>query len=144
VQESYTQEQLGGIVGKARTTVGDILTLNKLPAQIRDACRGDRLITRSVLIEIARRKQERGMLTAWAAYRASLEKGKATRQAKDPNDPETFFALLEKASAKIETIDTASWDEETLTRLNEAVATLRERLDARFPVVNPGPSTELS
>jgi len=83
-QESYTQEQLGSIVGKARTTVGDILTLNKLPQQIRDACRGDHQITRSVLIEIARRKQERGMLSAWAAYQASLEKGKTPRQQKDP------------------------------------------------------------
>ncbi len=138
VQESYTQEQLGGIVGKARTTVGDILTLNKLPLQIRDACRGDRQITRSVLIEIARRKQERGMLTAYASYRASLEKGKTTRQAKDANDPETIFALLEKTSAKIETIDTASWDEETLTRLSEAVATFRGRLNICFPEGNPG------
>jgi len=143
-QESYTQEQLGSIVGKARTTVGDILTLNKLPLQIRDACRGDHQITRSVLIEIARRKQERGMLSAWAAYQASLEKGKTPRQQKDPNDPETFLALLEKTGVKIESIDTASWDEETLTRLNEAVATLRERLSVRFPEENPGPSTDLA
>jgi ParB family chromosome partitioning protein len=44
--QSYTQEQMGVIVGKARTTVGDILTLNKLPQEIRDECRGDRQITR--------------------------------------------------------------------------------------------------
>jgi hypothetical protein len=84
------------------------------------------------------------MLTAWASYRASLEKGSTSRQAKDANDPETFFALLEKASAKIETIDTASWDEATLTRLNEAVALHRERLDARFPREDAEPSTDLA
>jgi hypothetical protein len=63
------------------------------------------------------------------------------RHDKDANDPETFFALLEKTGAKIETIDTAAWHEAKLTRLNETVTTLRERLDARFPVVNPRPST---
>ena len=36
----FTQEQLGGIVGKARTTVRDILTINRLPQAIRDECRG--------------------------------------------------------------------------------------------------------
>jgi ParB family chromosome partitioning protein len=132
-QESYTQEQLGGIVGKARTTVNEILLINRLPAQIRDECRGDRQISRNLLIDFARRKQERGMLTAYASYRAALDKGKTTRHDKDANDPETFFALLEKASAKIETIDTALWDEATLTRLNEVVATHREKFDARFP-----------
>jgi hypothetical protein len=69
---------------------------------------------------------------------------RTSRQAKDANDPETFLVLLEKTGVKIETIDTALWDEETLGRLNEAVATHRERLDARFPRENSGPSTDLS
>ena len=112
--------------------------------QIRDACRGDHQISRRTLIEIARRKQERGMLTAWAAYQASLEKENTPRRQKDPNDPETFLALLEKTGVKIETIDTASWDEEALSNLNEAVATLRDRIDFRFPRGDAGPSTELA
>jgi len=143
-QESYTQEQLGSIVGKARTTVNEILSINRLPLEIRDACRGDHQISRRTLIEIARRKQERGMLSAWAAYQASLEKEKTPRQQKDPNDPETFLALLEKTGEKIDAIDTALWDEETLARLNEAVTTLRERLSVRFPEENPGASTDLA
>ncbi len=57
-EQSLTQEQLGGIVGKARTTVRDILTLNHLPQAIRDECRGDRIITRQTLIEIARKNME--------------------------------------------------------------------------------------
>jgi ParB family chromosome partitioning protein len=101
-------------------------------------------LQRLMVQESYTQEQLRGMLTACAAYRASLEKGKASRQAKDANDPESFFALLEKTGVKIGTIDTASWDEETLSNLHEAVATLRERLDASFPAVNPGPSTELS
>jgi len=84
------------------------------------------------------------MLSAWAAYQASLEKEKTPRQQKDPNDPETFLALLEKTGEKIDAIDTALWDEETLARLNEAVTTLRERLSVRFPEENPGASTDLA
>ncbi|MDO8723593.1 MAG: hypothetical protein Q7J31_15405 [Syntrophales bacterium] len=86
--------QLAGIIGKARTTVGDILTLNKLPQAIRDECRGDRQITRSTLIEIARKKQERSMTTAYNAYKVKQQKGKATRQKKDPNEPQAVFDMM--------------------------------------------------
>jgi ParB family chromosome partitioning protein len=51
-EQNYTQEQLGAIIGKARTTVGDILTLNKLPQAIRDECRGNTAVTRKTLITI--------------------------------------------------------------------------------------------
>ena len=39
-EQNYTQGQLGGIVGKARTKVRDILTIIRLPQTIRDECRG--------------------------------------------------------------------------------------------------------
>jgi ParB family chromosome partitioning protein len=35
-EEKYTQEKLGVIIGKARTTVNEILSLNRLPREIRD------------------------------------------------------------------------------------------------------------
>jgi ParB family chromosome partitioning protein len=133
-QESYSQTQLGGIVGKARTTVGDILTLNRLPAQIRDACRGDHQISRATLIEIARRKQERAMLTAFDAYRDKLSKEKTACGKIDPNDPTSAIALLAKTAAKLASLDTAAWGEEDLATLASTAADLRAKLDARFPV----------
>jgi len=96
-EQNFTQEQLGGIVGKARTTVRDILTINRLPQTIRDECRGDRIISRQTLIEVARKKQERGMITAYKAYRLKQQKanelgGQPPNQPpeKNPNDPASF------------------------------------------------------
>ena len=40
------------------------MLINRLPPEIRDECRGDRKISKNVLIEIARKKQVRGMQTA--------------------------------------------------------------------------------
>jgi ParB family chromosome partitioning protein len=65
VEQKYTQEQLGGIIGKAQNTLSEILSLNKLPQEIRDECRGDRTIAKNTLIEIAKSKQRRGMLTLY-------------------------------------------------------------------------------
>jgi len=131
-QESYTQEQLAAIVGKARTTVSEILSLNKLPAKIRDECRGDHKISRATLIACALRKQERGMLASYDAYRASLEKGKTSRQAKDPNDPTVVLPLVEKLTARLSALDTAAWGEEDQTAAAEAFAALRDTLDTRL------------
>ena len=52
---SYTQEQLAHVIGKARSTVTEILSLNKLPNHVKDECRRAD-ISRRVLIEVV--KQE--------------------------------------------------------------------------------------
>ncbi|MDP2268177.1 MAG: hypothetical protein Q8K46_03315, partial [Deltaproteobacteria bacterium] len=73
-EHKYTDEQLSGVIGKARTTISDIMLINRLPLEIRDECRGDQKIGKSVLIEIARKKQERAMTTAYNAYKAKQQK----------------------------------------------------------------------
>jgi ParB family chromosome partitioning protein len=73
-EQKYTDEQLAVVIGKARTTLTEMLSLNRLPPAIRNDCRGDRKITKSVLIEIARKKQARGMQTAYDHYREKMKK----------------------------------------------------------------------
>jgi len=133
-EQQYTQEQMGVIVGKARTTVGDILTLNKLPQAIRDECRGDREITRKTLIEIARKKQERGMWTAYNAYKAKLQKEKTARQKKDPNEPQAVLDMMDKAMTKIQSVDTSAWTEDDKTNFKTALTGLRTEIDNRMAV----------
>ncbi len=135
-QESYTQEQLGGIVGKARTTVRDILTLNRLPQTIRDECRGDRTISRQTLIDIARKKQERGMVTAWNAYRDKQDKAQTNRTKRDPNDPAVVLEFAQRAAAKIPTIDASSWTEDERESLRVAFVDIQNQIDA---YLNPNP-----
>ncbi len=52
---SYTQEQLAHVIGKARSTVTEILSLNRLPDPVKDECRRAD-ISRRVLIEVAKQK----------------------------------------------------------------------------------------
>ena len=58
---NYTHEQLAKVVGKARNTVTQILSLTKLPEAIKRECpRAD--ISKRVLIEIARQESQDQML----------------------------------------------------------------------------------
>jgi ParB family chromosome partitioning protein len=129
-EQSYTQEQMGVIVGKARTTVGDILTLNKLPLEIRDECRGDRIITRKTLIEIARKKQLRGMTTAYNSYKTKLQKGKTVRQKKVPNDPATLLDVVVKLTEKIRILDNSAWSADDVALLRNSFLQHKEAIDA--------------
>ena len=84
-ERDYTQEQLSNVIGKARTTLSEILSLNKLPQEVRDDCRGDHAIPRTALIAIAKKKQARSMVTAYTAYKKSQNKEKTTRTRKAPD-----------------------------------------------------------
>src|SRR5665647_2350990 len=106
-EQKYTQEQLGGIIGKARNTLSEILSLNKLPQDVRDDCRGDRTISKNALITIAKKKQARSMTTAYIAYKAKLQKGITKRGTdfksvpRNPNEPQAVFDMMDKAMTKI-------------------------------------------
>jgi len=128
-EQKYTQEQLGGIIGKAQNTLSEILSLNKLPQEIRDDCRGDRTISRSGLISIAKKKQARGMTTAYNAYKANLQKGKTTRQKKAPNEPQAVFDMMDKAMTKIRSINTSAWTDNDNTNFRTTLTSLKTEID---------------
>jgi ParB family chromosome partitioning protein len=128
--ESYTQEQLGGIIGKARTTVTDILTLNRLPQEIRDECRGNTTVTRKTLITIARNKQVRSMITAWNKVKEKQAKENAGGQRKQPTvlTPEAQCEWMIKTNAKLAAIDSTTWTPEERTAFTTALGELKKTI----------------
>lgn len=76
-EHSHTLESLGEVIGKKKSTVEDLLRLNDLPQAVRDDFRtsGNR-ISKSVLIEVAREKDERKRMGLWAAVVPSGRRGR--------------------------------------------------------------------
>jgi ParB family chromosome partitioning protein len=74
---AYQQEQLATIIGKNQSTISRSLSINRLPKEIRDKCRQDPTVPRNVLVEIARKKQERSMLTQFQKYQDQQAKAAA-------------------------------------------------------------------
>ncbi len=136
-EQKYTDEQLAGVIGKARQTVSEILTLNRLPAEIRDKCRGDRQISRRTLIDISRKAQQRGMITAYNAWMDKQNQVKGSRQKKDPNDPVAAVEIAQKTATKIGAIDTTAWTDEERANYHAAIAELRDKIDS---ILSPGPA----
>jgi len=135
-QQQYTDEQLSGAIGKARTTISDIMLINRLPPEIRDECRGDRKISKNVLIEIARKKQVRGMQTAYEKYKEKLKKAAEgrTKQVKEPETAADATAWLSKAVNRLNGLDASAWTEDEKNTFNETLLNLQETIQA---LLNP-------
>ncbi len=52
-KHGYNQEELTTVIGKSRTSVNEMLSLNGLPEEIKNDCRTPDSPSKSVLIEIA-------------------------------------------------------------------------------------------
>jgi ParB family chromosome partitioning protein len=133
-EEGYTQEQLGAVIGKARTTVGDILTLNRLPQEIRDECRTDPSVTRKTLIAIARKKQARAMITAWNKYKEKAAKEAAGKQprTRKTETPEEIAKWLAKSTTRLDALDTTNWTADEKSTLHQTLLDLEETIQARL------------
>ncbi len=133
----YTQEQLGNVVSRPRTTVSDILAINKLPQAIRDECRGDRKVPRQTLIDIARKRQTRTMISAWAAWREKQNKITPPRPRKDPNGHVGAVETVQKTMTtigKLASLDTTAWTDDERAVFRASLVDLKNRIE---DVLNP-------
>jgi ParB family transcriptional regulator, chromosome partitioning protein len=76
---NYTQEELAKSIGKARTTVTNLLKLNTLPKRIRKECSMSNIANRSFLMELARVTDPKQQLALW---KEAKERGVTVRQAR--------------------------------------------------------------
>lgn len=128
----YTQESLAGVIGKARSTVTEILSLNRLPQEIRDECRGNKTVSRSALIEIAWKKQARGMVTAWQRYKEKNQKpdsGKKVRH-QGHGGASAFCQLIQKVREKLAAADSAAWSGDEKNPARESMTGLVKEVQA--------------
>jgi ParB family chromosome partitioning protein len=130
-EEKYTQDQLAVVIGKPRTTITESLSLTNLPQAVRDDCRGDRAISKKKLLEIARKKQQRAMNTAYAKYKEELYKEQegGTRKREKLSTAAVFCQSLDKSREKVEKTDVADWSNDDLLAANDSINRLREALD---------------
>ncbi|MEK6653866.1 MAG: ParB/RepB/Spo0J family partition protein [Thermodesulfobacteriota bacterium] len=126
IEHNYTQEQLTSIIGKSKSTVSEILSLNRLPKEIRDECRNDPSVSRQVLLNIARKKREKEMRTQYNKYKAKKQairkpRGKSTFQTR-------FTSKFDKMKTFMTDIDLGKLDVAERKDLSSLVEELKKPL----------------
>jgi len=129
-EQQYSQEELSNVIGKPRTTINETLLLNRLPQAIRDECRSNPGLPKSELVKISRKKQDRGMMTAYEALKERLRKEGEGRKPRDVKTPASGLCeLLGKTRDRLKKTEVVDWSDADLDAVNDAVARLREALD---------------
>lgn len=67
----YGLSDLATVLGKAESTISEILSLNRLPTEVKDDCRNNPKAVRSILKVIARQKTPEKMVAQYQKYRES-------------------------------------------------------------------------
>ncbi len=107
----YQLEQLSKILGKSVSSISEIISITNLPDSIKDDCRKDPKVARSILVEIARKQGPGKMLELYRQYRESgLTRGdlrKKTRNGKSIVKSGNF-RFIRASARRIDSIDTSS------------------------------------
>jgi ParB family chromosome partitioning protein len=136
---AYQQDQLAAIIGKSPATISESLSLNRLPKEIRDECRQDPTVPKRTLIEIARKKQERSMLTQFRKYRyqqakiAAKETETAAPTERKRTKAEALVNSIGIMADKIGDQEFPDFSKEDRTMIIDAMNSLKETLDEALP-----------
>ena len=77
----YSLHDLAKALGKADSTISEILSLNRLPTSVKDDCRNDPKAARRVLAVIARQKNPERMASLYTKYKESgLTRGEIVKK----------------------------------------------------------------
>ncbi|MBN1327213.1 MAG: hypothetical protein JW996_04625, partial [Candidatus Cloacimonetes bacterium] len=133
-QYHYTQEQISDVIGKARSTVAEILSLNKLPEKIKQECRNSDM-PRRILVEIAKQKTEKDIFRLFNRIQQDKLTGDQVRQISRPktrsgiSDITTALSQIKELKKSISKISLQDTDNKSYLRLLEELMNLKEFLE---------------
>lgn len=111
---NYQLGDLGAILGKAVSTLSEILSLNRLPEEVKDDCRKDPRTARGVLVEIARERDPGRMVSLYRKCKENgLTRGEIRKKSTRPKAARTRMdlAFLSSCSEKLDKLDLEKMDD---------------------------------
>jgi ParB family chromosome partitioning protein len=111
----YGVSELATALGKAVSTISEILALNRLPDEVKNDCRNEPKTPRWVLVEIAKQATPQRMIALYTKYKESgLTRGEIRKKAPAPKpaDAPIDLSFLGVFSQRLDTLDLAKLDAE--------------------------------
>lgn len=125
---NYQLSDLSGVLGKAESTLSEILSLNKLPDAVKDDCRNDPKAARGILAEIAKQATAVKMSALYQRYKASgLTRGeiRAQKVKIKPAAPPVDIAFVGKFTKLLNALEVERLDKSQSESFGAELNTLR-------------------
>jgi ParB family chromosome partitioning protein len=134
----YTHDQISERIGKARSTITEVVNISKIPGHIRVLCRKAGISNRSQLIEISKLKKEADMLSVIEDIKErglkradTRDLTKTLKKAKPKKKPSYVFNYApqegERFKIRIEFRKSSASKEEIIQILEEVINSLKSR-----------------
>ncbi|GAM11545.1 putative chromosome-partitioning protein ParB [Geobacter sp. OR-1] len=136
-RHSYTLAELAGIIGKSVPTISEIISLTRLPVTIRDDCRGDRRIARSILVEIAKLSSDAEMQAMYDRFRRDgLSRSAIRSKEGGKKERKSYIRLFRSYCSKITAIDPSTMNDKERKKIRNELEALRRSIDDRLEKLN--------
>jgi ParB family transcriptional regulator, chromosome partitioning protein len=137
---SYQLSDLSQVLGKAESTLSEILSLNKLPDPVKNDCRNDPKAARGVLAEISKQHTPEKMQALYEKYKQSgLTRGEIrgkTRTAKPPTEEAPVdFSFVANCIKRLDALETEKVDPSQHDALVETLEKLRSSAYQKLKVL---------
>ncbi len=127
-EHDYLLSDLSAALGKSDSTLSEILSLNKLPNEVKNDCRNDPKTARGILVEIAKKKDPATMLSLYTRYKESgLTRGEIRKKpstTKPVNGP-VDLAFVDHYYDRLYLLDATKLDADQKTALYGTLVKLR-------------------
>ena len=133
----YTHEELARRLGKSRTSITESLSLNAIPAEVKDLCRLAELDSKSTLLQVARQPNAQAMvalverITASGMNRAEVRKAARPSAARQKPFAYKWVAPSRTFSLRLNFRKTSVSRDELIEALEQAVEELRTGSDTQ-------------
>ena len=130
LMEEYklNQSQLAESLGKGQSSVSETMTLNRLPVDIRDACRTNPNIPKTELLKIAKVKDESGMRRKFETYMAAAAKiGQPAVRKPKLSAQRTLITKTDELGGEFVSVPWREWSEDDQNDLANALKGIRDR-----------------
>jgi ParB family chromosome partitioning protein len=134
----YGLADLSTVLGKSDTAISAMLSLNRLPAEVKDDCRNDPKTARGILVEIAKLKTPEKMIALYTKYKASgLTRGEIRKQTAKPKptDAPIDLAFVDQFYAKLYTLDDTKLSTEQKTALHLTLEKMRSMIYQKMKTI---------
>ena len=130
-QHNYQLSDLTAALGKSDSTISEILSLNKLPDDVKNDCRNDPKTARGILVEIAKKKDQATMSALYTKYKESgLTRGEIRKKSAKPKlaGAPVDLTFVDQFYDRMYLLDSATLTSEQKISLNLTIVKLRSML----------------
>lgn len=140
-EKGYSQYNLSDMIGKSQPAIAQIVSLNRLPVDVKDQCRTNPNIPRSALLEVVKCKTEQRMLNAFnkmIAQRAAAEAGTTKPGAIRLSKVPALIKQVNGLNERLVDLPVNEWKEEDRQDFALALRDIRRTTGSLLAAIDPG------